>query len=61
MVAVAKSRLETVEEIHERLRLALEHIDPARLVAAPDRGLGLLGGPLLLAKLRHLCEAAQSL
>ena len=60
-VAVAKSRLETVEEIHDRLRLALEHIDPPRLVAAPDCGLGLLGRALARAKLRHLCEAAQRL
>ncbi len=61
VVAVAKSRLETVEEIRDRLRAAREHIDPHRLVAAPDCGLGLLGRDLARAKLRHMCEAAKSL
>ena len=61
VVAVAKSRLESVEEIRERLRAALEHIDTHRLVAAPDCGLGLLGRELARAKLRRLCEAAQRL
>lgn len=61
VVAVAKSRLESVEEIRERLRAALEHIDPHRLIAAPDCGLGLLGRDLARVKLRHMCEAAHSL
>ena len=61
VVAVAKSRLEPVEEIRERLRAALEHIDPQRLIAAPDCGLGLLGRELARAKLRNMCEAAHSL
>lgn len=61
VVAVAKSRVETVEEIRDRLRSAQEHIDPARLVAAPDCGLGLLGRDLALAKLRNLCAAAHDL
>ena len=61
VVAIAKSRVETVEEIRERLRLARDHIDPERLVAAPDCGLGLLGRDLALAKLRNLCTAAHRL
>jgi 5-methyltetrahydropteroyltriglutamate--homocysteine methyltransferase len=60
-VAIAKSRVESVEEIRQRLVEALEHIDAERLVAAPDCGLGLLGRDLALAKLRNLCEAAHSL
>ena len=60
-VAIAKSRVETVEEIRERLLVALEHIDADRLVAAPDCGLGLLGRDLARAKLRNLCKAAVSL
>ena len=60
-VAIAKSRIEPVEEIRERLLAALEHIDAGRLVAAPDCGLGLLGRDLARAKLRNLCEAARSL
>ena len=60
VVAVAKSRVETTDEIRERLRQALEHIDAERLLAAPDCGLGLLGRDLALSKLRNLCAAAHS-
>jgi 5-methyltetrahydropteroyltriglutamate--homocysteine methyltransferase len=61
VVAIASSRIETVEEIRERLRLALNHIEPNRLVAAPDCGLGILGRQRALAKLRNLSLAAHSL
>ncbi len=60
-VAVAKSRVESVEEIRQRLRAALEHIDADRLIAAPDCGLGLLGRDLAMAKLTNLCAAAHDL
>ncbi len=60
-VAIAKSRVESVEEIRERLRSALNHIDPERLVAAPDCGLGLLGRELAREKMRNLSTAAKSL
>lgn len=60
-VAVAKSRVEPVEEIRERLRAALDHIDADRLIAAPDCGLGLLGRGLAMAKLTNLCAAAHDL
>jgi len=59
--AVANSRVESVEEIRQRLRRALEHIEPERLIAAPDCGLGLLGRDLTLRKLRNMCDAAKSL
>lgn len=61
VVDVAKSRVEEVGEIRERLQHASEHIDPHRLVAAPDCGLGLLGRKLALQKLNNMCEAAHSL
>ncbi len=61
VVAVAKSRIEPVEEIRARLTAALDHIDAARLIAAPDCGLGLLGRELSLEKLKNLCVAAQGL
>jgi 5-methyltetrahydropteroyltriglutamate--homocysteine methyltransferase len=60
-VAVAKSRVESIDEIRERLRAALEHIDADRLIAAPDCGLGLLGRDLAMAKLKNLCAAAHDL
>lgn len=60
VVAVAKSRLETVDEIADRLRAALQQIEAEQLIAAPDCGLGLLGWPLALAKLNTLTRAAAS-
>ena len=61
VVAIAKSRLEPVEEIHARLKAALEHIDTERLIAAPDCGLGLLGRERAVEKLTNLAEAAHSI
>ena len=58
VVAVAKSRVESSGEIADRLRMALDHIDAHRLVAAPDCGLGLLGRDLARSKLANLCRAA---
>lgn len=59
VVAIALSRIETVEQIISRLEQALAHIDEDRLIAAPDCGLGLLGRDLTVAKLRNMCEAAR--
>lgn len=59
--AIANSRVESVDEIRERLRAALEHIDIDRLIAAPDCGLGLLGRDLAMRKLKNMCEAARNL
>jgi 5-methyltetrahydropteroyltriglutamate--homocysteine methyltransferase len=61
VIAIARSRVEELEEVRERLRQAREHIDPERLLAAPDCGLGLLGRDLARAKLKVLTEAAHSL
>jgi 5-methyltetrahydropteroyltriglutamate--homocysteine methyltransferase len=61
VVAIAKSRVETVSEIRERLLAALNHIDADRLIAAPDCGLGILGRELSMAKLKNMSEAARSL
>lgn len=58
VVAIAKSRIEPVEEIAARLTAALEHIDTDRLVAAPDCGLGLLGRERACTKLANLSAAA---
>lgn len=57
-VAVARSRVETDEEIAARLNAALEHIDPERLIVAPDCGLGLLPPDLVERKLRAMTNAA---
>lgn len=59
-IAIAQSRIESVEEIVDRLQLALQHIDRDRLVAAPDCGLGMLGRDRAMAKLKAMTEAARS-
>ena len=61
VVAIAKSRVESVDEIRNRLTDALEHIDSNRLIAAPDCGLGILGKELAFRKLKNLSEAAHSI
>jgi len=61
VIAIARSRLESAEEVRARLVAALDHIDPARLIAAPDCGLGFLGQALTRDKLRALAAAAHSL
>ena len=58
VVAIAKSEVESVEEIQTRLQAALQHIDANRLIAAPDCGLGLLSREQAVAKLTSLCKAA---
>ncbi len=58
-VAIADSRVETVEGIKTRLKQALNHIDHDRLLAAPDCGLAILGRELAMTKLANLCEAAK--
>ncbi|MGH6904169.1 MAG: cobalamin-independent methionine synthase II family protein, partial [Geminicoccaceae bacterium] len=61
VIAIGSSRIEEVEEVRDRLRAALEHVDAHRLLAAPDCGLGLLGRDLARAKLAVLAAAAHSL
>ena len=60
-VAIAQSRIETVDEIRQRLSDALDHIDAERLMVAPDCGLGLLSRQQAVAKLTNLCAAARTL
>lgn len=59
-VAIAKSRVEGIEEIAARLKAALRHIDHDRLIAAPDCGLAMLGRELAMKKLKNLSQAALS-
>ncbi len=61
VIAIAKSQIETVDEVRDRLKSALEHIDAERLIAAPDCGLGFLTREMALAKLGVLAKAAKSL
>ncbi|MDH3714078.1 MAG: 5-methyltetrahydropteroyltriglutamate--homocysteine methyltransferase [Gammaproteobacteria bacterium] len=60
VVAIARSRIESIDEIRQRLENALDHIDSHRLIAAPDCGLGLLGRERAMVKLKNLSSAAHS-
>ncbi|MCH7567202.1 MAG: cobalamin-independent methionine synthase II family protein [Nitrospirae bacterium] len=61
VIAIARSRVEPVEEISSRLAQALEHIDAQRLIAAPDCGLGMLDRETAVAKMSNLATAAHAL
>jgi 5-methyltetrahydropteroyltriglutamate--homocysteine methyltransferase len=60
VIDIARSRIEMVEEISDRLQAALQHIDADRLIAAPDCGLGFLNRELALAKLANMVTAAKA-
>ncbi|MBL0714574.1 MAG: cobalamin-independent methionine synthase II family protein [Desulfosarcina sp.] len=59
VIGIARSRIESVHEIAVRLQQAMEHIDPERLLAAPDCGLGMLSRRQVSAKLANMTQAAQ--
>jgi len=59
VVQSACSRVETAQEIEDRVKEALEYIDEDRLILAPDCGLALLPEPVLKEKLKNMCTAAK--
>ena len=60
-INVTKSRLETVDEVRDRLKQALNFIDRERLVVSPDCGMGLFSIDLAQDKLKTLCKAVNSI
>lgn len=60
VIAIARSRVEPVDEIAARLEAALDHIDAGRLIVAPDCGLGMLDRITTLAKLTNMVTAARA-
>ena len=61
VVEIARSRLESIAEVRDRLSTALEHIDKERLIVAPDCGLGFFNREQAVAKMKVMSKAAQSL
>ncbi|MFV1963367.1 MAG: 5-methyltetrahydropteroyltriglutamate--homocysteine methyltransferase, partial [Acidimicrobiia bacterium] len=61
LVAIARTRVESVEGIRTRLQEAMLHIDSERLVAGPDCGLGMLDLATATSKLANLTAAARAL
>lgn len=59
-IAIARSRLESVEEVRDRLLAALEKLPAERLMAAPDCGLGYFTRDQAIAKMTVLCTAAKT-
>ena len=59
MIGIARSRIESIDEIASRLRKALDHIDKERLLAAPDCGLGMFSRQQVKAKLANMVKAAR--
>ncbi len=59
VIDVKAFRVETSEEVAERIRLALKHIAPERLWLAPDCGLWETPRWVGVAKLRSMVEAAR--
>jgi 5-methyltetrahydropteroyltriglutamate--homocysteine methyltransferase len=60
VIATARSQVEEVELMTDRLKAALGHIEAQRLIVAPDCGLHLLDRRVAVAKLRHMVRAAQA-
>jgi 5-methyltetrahydropteroyltriglutamate--homocysteine methyltransferase len=59
VIAIARSRVESVEEISRRIQEALRHIDPTRLMLAPDCGLGMLNRETVREKIKSMVKATR--
>ncbi len=60
VIDVKAFRVETVEEVAERIRLALKHVPPERLWLVPDCGLWETPRWVGVSKLRSMVEAART-
>jgi len=61
VIAIAKSKVESVTEITERINEILKFINKDRLIIAPDCGLGFLPKSILYNKLKNMVEAVKLL
>ena len=57
LIKIADSKIETIDEIDNRIKNALKYINKERLLGSPDCGLGHLTRNLAKAKLRNLVKA----
>jgi 5-methyltetrahydropteroyltriglutamate--homocysteine methyltransferase len=58
VVALNNAQVETPEVVADRLRAALKHASPDRIVAAPDCGMKYLPRDIAFAKLKAMVEGA---
>jgi len=59
LIKIASSKIETIEEIENRISEALQFISREQLIAAPDCGLGHLSREMALEKLKIMSLAAK--
>ena len=60
VIKVARSSIESVEEIENRVNEALKFIAPERLILAPDCGLGFLTEEMITQKIENMVKVAKS-
>ena len=58
-VAVARTRVETEEEVVRKVREALKFIPASRLILAPDCGLGILPVNIIKQKMKIIVDVAK--
>jgi len=58
VIDLASHKVETPEIVAERIRRALPHIDPARIILAPDCGMKYLPRNVAFGKMRAMVEGA---
>ena len=56
---MADADAETPETVAERIRAALQHVPPERVIVAPDCGMKYLSRELAFAKLSAMVEGAE--
>ena len=59
-IKVARSAIESVEDIETRVNEALKYIDGERLILAPDCGLGFLSEEMIIEKIGNMVKVAKS-
>ena len=59
VIKIASSKIETEDEIEERIKNILKYIDKERLIIAPDCGLGYLSRELAKKKLSVMTNVAK--
>ena len=61
VIGIATTRIESVEEIKDRIKKVLEYIPPERLIVAPDCGLAMLPTDICIHKLKNMVEATKQI
>ena len=61
VICISYTRIETVNEIEDRIREALKYIEPSRLMISPDCGLAMLSREIVIQKLKNMVQAVQNI